>query len=413
MNQWTVGDRGSGPVGHPLTGTVRDRESGTVGDPVPETICIDGEHMRVRRAWPAGRGRIAVEVVTAEGGIRAGFLGAGGVEVLEAGRDPKLPGLERLLAGERHRPQPRLISSQPRLISHRPGKRAVIRLTDGTFAKCVRRGRTDAIIAGQTRAEAFSTGFILPHVIRVDESTVVLSRVPGVELHDPSGLGENWQRAWAQALDAWTLAGSGPEAASVPVHSPDAEVRVLEDWRDRAAGLLARADVSGSTLLDAVDALIPEIRGELLDSGAPSDRGERSAASDGDRSTASAGEREAATVTARNWGPIHRDLHDKQIMWDPVAGPGLLDVDTACRGERELDLGNLSAHAHWRTHQGIWSKSHAEAVLREISRVTSAAGLEPARVRAYERATLVRLACVYAFRPRWVGSVGRLLELAR
>lgn len=388
MNQRTVGDRGSGPVGHPLTGTVRDRESGTAGDPVPETICIDGEHMRVRRAWPAGREQIAVEVMTAEGGIRAGFLGAGGVEVLEAGKDPKLPGLERLLAGARHRSRPRLISSQPRLISHRPGKRAVIRLPDGTFAKCVRRGRADAIIVGQARAEAFSTDFILPHVISADESTVVLSRVPGVELHDPSGLGEDWQRAWAQALDAWTLAGSGPESASAPVHSPDAEVRVLEDWRDRAAGLLTRVDASGSTLLDAVDALIPEIRGELLDS-------------------------EAATVTARNWGPIHRDLHDKQIMWDPVAGPGLLDVDTACRGERELDLGNLSAHAHWRTHQGIWSKSHAEAVLREISRATSTAGLEPARVRAYERATLVRLACVYAFRPRWVGSVGRLLELAR
>lgn len=356
---------------------------------VPETIWVEGRAAHVRRAWPASRNRIALEAVTAEGEIRAGFLGEAGVTMLAPWEDPKLPGIARLLTGEED-------SGGSRLISHRPGKRAVIRLPDGTFAKCVRRGRANAIITGQTRAEGFRAGFTLPHVISADDSTVVLGRVPGVELHDPSGLGHDWRRAWAQALDAWALAGSAPDSVTMPLHSPESEVHVLEDWRDRAAGLLTRGGAFRSTLLDSVDSLIPEIREELV----------------GGRPT-SAGERGTVSVTARNWGPIHRDLHDKQIMWDPVAGPGLLDVDTACRGERELDLGNLSAHAHWRVLQGMWTGSHAEAVLREIARVTSAVGLEPARVRAYERATIVRLICVYAFRPRWIGCVDGLLELAR
>ncbi|MDN6123426.1 MAG: hypothetical protein L0I80_06075, partial [Brevibacterium sp.] len=101
------------------------------------------------------------------------------------------------------------------------------------------------------------------------------------------------------------------------------------------------------------------------------------------------------------------------IMWDPVGGPGLLDVDTACLGERELDLGNLRAHARWRTHQEIWTDDEAEAVIGEISRVTSESGLDPRRVSAYERSTLLRLVCVYAFRPRFSDRTGVLLEAAR
>ena len=95
------------------------------------------------------------------------------------------------------------------------------------------------------------------------------------------------------------------------------------------------------------------------------------------------------------------------------AGPGLLDVDTACLGERALDLGNLRAHARWRTEQGLWTPAEAAAVINEIARVASVAGIEPGRVSVFERATLIRLACVYAFRPRWSDRIGWLLETAR
>lgn len=334
---------------------------------IPDVVTVDAETWAVRRAWPASRNRIAIESQN-NSAIRAGFLSAGQVDMLDAGRDPKLPGLERLLA-----------STGNQLISHRPGKRAVIRLADGGFAKCVRSSRAADIIVGQDRAESFRNGFALPNVLAADDSTVVLSALPGVELHDPQRLGVDWSRAWTDALDAWELA-AGETVTPVPVHSAASEVQVLEEWRDRAHELL------GPQLAE-VDSLSTDVCADLLNAGA-----------------ASAGE--------GNWGPIHRDLHDKQIMWDPVAGPGLLDVDTACLGERELDLGNLRAHARWRTQQGIWTPDDAEVVIREISRVTSASGLDPRRVRTYERSALVRLACVYAFRPRWSSLTGVLLDAA-
>lgn len=369
----------------------------TVSD-IPEFVTIEGQKWTVCRAWPASRGRIALEAQHGSA-IRSGFLSNGRVDMLEEGRDSKLPGLERLLG-----------TAGNRVVSHRPGKRAVIRLADGRFAKCVRSSKADGIVAGQDRAEAFRNGFALPTVLTADDSTVVLSALPGVELHDPQRLGADWSRAWAEALGAWALAASTTDTTtetdmtagadtsaatntiaaampSMPVHSASSEVQVLNEWRDRARVHLGEK-------LAEVDALITQVSADLLSDGA--------SLADGNNS--SAGE--------RNWGPIHRDLHDKQVMWDPVAGPGLLDVDTACLGERELDLGNLRAHAQWRSHQGIWTQDDAEVVIGEISRITSASGLDPDRARTYERSALVRLACVYAFRPRWAPHTGVLLEAA-
>ena len=353
---------------------------------IPDTVTIDGQDWTVRRAWPAGDSRIAWEASLPDQGIRVGYLDERGAKRLDADRDPKLPGLARLFA------------DGGRLVSHRPGKRAVVRLRDGSFAKCVRDGKASDVIAGQRRAVGFLPGFTLPQVLSSDSSTVVLSVVPGVELHDPARLGAEWSRAWAESLDAWAQAEAHPtntvptaatrQATAIPFHGAADEVEVLHLWRERARPLLETArNARGETLLAAVDVLIAEVAAEL-------DEG-------------------AASARDRSIGLIHRDLHDKQIMWDPVSGPGLLDVDTACRGERALDLGNLRAHARWRTEQGLWAPAEAAMVIDEIARVASAAGIDPARVSVYERATLIRLACVYAFRPAWRDRIGWLLEVAR
>lgn len=384
--------------------------------PIPATIRIDGTEVDIRRSWPAKKGRIAFEATTADG-IRAGFLdptprgaphvgtratphaGTGetplgdtrepshsgsrepspvgtrptapppaAVTLLPAGTDPDLPGLARLLDGP--------IARGNRLVSHRPGRRAVVALADGTFAKCVRRGKAGAILAGQDRALAFAAGFTLPRVLDADDATVLLSRVPGVELHDPRALGVNWERAWTDCLGAWDRADAQALPGSMPTHTADDEAGVLEDWRNRSDGLLGGLAV-------CLDALLDEVTMQLRASARP-----------------------------LRWGPVHRDLHDKQLMWDEAAGPGLLDVDTACRGERELDLGNLSAHATWRRAQGIWSPAEAEAVTRAIAGVTSAGGYDRSRLRLYERASLLRLVCVYAFRPRWAARTEALLDAA-
>ncbi|WP_025777604.1 phosphotransferase [Brevibacterium sp. VCM10] len=351
---------------------------------IPDAVTIDGQEWSVRRAWPAGDSRIAWEASLPGQGIRVGYLDEHGVRVLDADRDPKLPGLARLLA------------DGGRLVSHRPGKRAVVRLPDGSFAKCVRSGRAAAILAGQRRAQAFAVGFALPEVLAADDSTAVLSRLSGVELHDPARLGEDWKRAWSECLEAWARAGSsgrsgeaghagaatggGSTGVEVPAHSAASEVQVLTEWQERAANLLGPSR-------HRVDVLVSDVSAELIDQ-AP----------------------ETAEGSEPDWGPIHRDLHDKQLMWDPVLGPGLLDVDTACRGERELDLGNLAAHARWRCAQGLWTESEAEVVLDAICTAASASGSDTARIRTYERAALLRLACVYAFRPRWSDRTGILLD---
>ncbi|WP_169253293.1 phosphotransferase [Brevibacterium sp. 'Marine'] len=352
---------------------------------IPDAVTIGGQDWNVRRAWPAGDSRIAWEASLPGQGIRVGYLDEHGVRVLDAGRDPKLPGLARLLA------------DGGRLVSHRPGKRAVVRLPDGSFAKCVRDGKASDVIAGQRRAIGFLPGFALPQVLSSDSSTVVLSVVPGVELHDPARLGAEWSRAWAESLDAWaqaeahptsTVAAAAPEMpTAMPFHGAADEVEVLRTWRERARPLLETArSVRGETLLADVDELITEVTISLDD----------------------------GTASARDGsiGLIHRDLHDKQIMWDPISGPGLLDVDTASRGERALDLGNLRAHARWRTEQGLWTPAEAAVVIDEIALVVPASGIDPARVSVYERATLIRLACVYAFRPAWIDRIGWLIEAA-
>ncbi|GAA1641044.1 MULTISPECIES: hypothetical protein [Brevibacterium] len=387
------------PVAPGYSRSTRSARAGSA--PIPATIRIDGTEVDIRRAWPAKKGRIAFEATTADG-IRAGFLDptprdtprgdprepahAGdtrelspvgtrttvpptpAVTLLPAGTDPDLPGLARLLDGP--------TASGNRLVSHRPGRRAVVALADGTFAKCVRHGKAAAILAGQDRALAFTAGFTLPRVLDADDATVHLSRVPGVELHDPRALGVNWERAWTDCLGAWDRADARALPDSTPTHTAGDEAGVLDEWRDRSDGLLGG-------LASRLDPLLDEVTARLRDS--------------------------AGTL---RWGPVHRDLHDKQLMWDAVEGPGLLDVDTACRGERELDLGNLSAHATWRRAQGIWSPAEAEAVTRAIAGVTSAGGYDRSRLRLYERASLLRLVCVYAFRPRWAARTGALLDAA-
>ena len=375
-----------------MLGQTRRVATGAPALHIPDAVTIDGQDWTVRRAWPAGDGRIAWEAMLPDYGIRVGYIDDHGVKVLDADRDPKLPGLAGVLA------------EGGRLVSHRPGKRAVVRLPDGSFAKCVRDGKASGVLAGQRRAAGFLPGFALPQVLRSDSSTVVLGVVPGVELHEPAGLGAGWSRAWTESLDAWAQAGSHQSPMvrlpSMPIHDAAAEVEVLQTWRERARPVLESAESARTQsqvqtqslfqtqpLLSEVDELIAEVTAELDDG--------------------------AASARERSIGLIHRDLHDKQIMWDPIAGPGLLDVDTACLGERALDLGNLRAHARWRTEQGLWTPAEAAAVINEIARVASVAGIEPGRVSVFERATLIRLACVYAFRPRWSDRIGWLLETAR
>ncbi|MGP9537345.1 phosphotransferase [Brachybacterium sp. AOP43-C2-M15] len=356
---------------------------------VPLRIEHEGRVLTVRRAWADdGRG-MPLELTDEEPALAAAsghrLRGArldpstGRTTVFAPGTDPRLPGLARVLTAH----------PGAELVSHRPGKRAVVRTEDAEgqarFVKIVRPGRAARLLAAVERAAAFQGPFRTAAVLAADEDTVTFAALPGQLLH--SGLpveGGTWGRAWRETLEAWSAAvassrtelrrggsalapgaAAGSGAAGAAVHGPSAEAQVLTDWCERAAS----ADPAGA----------------------------------GARRRAVAAAQRELTRLGQVGRPalIHRDLHDKQILWQEGTAPALLDVDTAAVGDPALDAGNLRAHATWRALQGLWSPEQVAVVHAEVDRAAARSDLDPEALAAYETATLARLTCVYAFRPRW------------
>lgn len=371
---------------------------------IPEYVQHDGERLRVRRAWADdGRGiplelELDLELCHGRGhesgtaGPDGGAVGASGAATLRAARldaatgavtvhrsgtDPRLPALERVLAAH----------SGSVVASHRPGKRAVVRTAGpdaaagGAYVKIVRPGRAARIVDAIERATPFAGPFRTPQVLAADNETVTFAALTGAALHEPLPIEDGtWGWAWNEVLSAWSAAleqGREAHAASSSdsmgdLHGPAEEASVLTAWLDRAA---------------------------LVD---PDGRGARN------RAVEAAREALAQLDVPARPALIHRDLHDKQLLWDPVSGPALLDVDTAAIGDPALDLANLRAHATWRQRQGLWSPEHTRIVRKRIDVAATAAGLDPAALLAYELGSLARLTCVYAYRPQWRDIAHRL-----
>jgi len=104
---------------------------------------------------------------------------------------------------------------------------------------------------------------------------------------------------------------------------------------------------------------------------------------------------------------LHRDLHDKQILLRSD-GVGLIDLDTSAPGDPAIDIANLVVHMrlrYWQAHSSIDPLAAREAILEGY-------GAPPdlrRRLDLYERATALRLACVYAFRPDLGHALAELL----
>jgi hypothetical protein len=95
---------------------------------------------------------------------------------------------------------------------------------------------------------------------------------------------------------------------------------------------------------------------------------------------------------------VHRDFYDKQILLGD-SGIALLDLDTACRGDPEIDLANFGAHLRLRGLQ--WGQRETCEWIEECFLRAYPGRVATDRVVWYRRAALLRLACVYAFRPHW------------
>lgn len=355
------------PAARPASGTASTAQ-------IPAQV-RDGEvTWRVERAWPDdGRG-LPLELRGDRGTLRGARVdpATGALTLHRLGEDPRLPGLARTLTAH----------PDGQLVSLRPGKRAVVRLAAGPgqrparYVKIVRPGRAARLCDALATAAPFDGPFRTPALLAADEDTIILAELPGRTLHEPLRREDGtWQRAWRGVMDAWSQAITrSREEQSVlgDLHGPDAEAQVLITWLERARAV----DPDGAAGREAaVGAALRALAG---------------------------------TPAPARPALVHRDLHDKQILHLEGAAPGLLDVDTATWGDPALDLGNLRAHTRWRELQEIWSADHAREVQGEIDGAADREGIDPDTLAAYEAATLARLTCVYAFRPRWQENVRRL-----
>ena len=340
--------------------------------------------LRLSRAWPRGEGLLHLEyrdgaghavaaqwVRDAEDLVRMALAAGAGAELRAgqslllhwAGADSRLPALRACLA-----------AGGAELVSHRPGRHAVVRRADGSYLKVVRPGRSGGVVSASEQAVVQAAGrFDVP---------VVLGHDPGAGVVVWAGLAGPTLLELAQArppdevlASAWTAAGRAVSSLhdasfdGLPVHDAEAEAATAERWVTAAVtwGLLSPVDRNA-----AYGSLLAGPPGPL--------------------------------------GTLHRDLHDKQV----VVGrrTGLLDLDTLAVGERALDLANVLAHLALRLDQGLMSPGQVD-----VARSAFLAGTAPdpatlERIPAHVRVARLRLAGVYAFRPRWRGLARRWLDMA-
>ncbi|MCS4484934.1 phosphotransferase [Gleimia sp. 6138-11-ORH1] len=302
------------------------------------------------RAWPAKQGAITFEMQVAAdeptGGklLLAGEINAAGeVTILPAGTDPKIPAL----ATER------AANPQAKLVVHRLGKRAVL-IAENTVIKVTRPGKTKAPI---NLAQIPTAPAIL-----IDPAAGISKfvKLPGKTLHDlGDAAGAGWM-AFIKHLGVLpTLTAEAERVNPQPFTAAD-EQRHLETWIKHVEnhGTLNHL-ISLKRLWQAADKVAEKL------SQAPS--------------------KLVAT---------HRDLHDKQVLWDGKTAY-LLDLDTFCLGPAGLDLGNLTAHLELRKIQGKISPEFKQFVLQQLAQLP-----DYEHHPAYNAATQLRLAAVYSFRPR-------------
>ena len=335
---------------------------------VPPTVRADGETLQVRRAWPVGeRPRVAVEGPDEQGRLRAATVDRGGKStLLPSGEDPRLPALTE-------------VARRGRLVVHRAGRRAVVALPD-RYAKVLRPGRAaDVARASETGRDLVgAAGLAAPSVLGHDDSVVELSVLPGRPVHeladDPA-----WAQIWQAWGSAWTrLQGlDGERTTGLARHTAADEAQVLRMWAARAA---ATGMLDGTPWPDRL-----EQTAQLLEGPSVGDDG------------GTCPQTPRLVVT-------HRDLHDQQLLWDGRR-LGVLDLDTLCLAEPALDPVNLAVHADLRHAQGLWPAAAVTTVVDAADRVLDAGSVPQERRLLAERATVARLAAVYAFRPAWRDTV--------
>ena len=291
-------------------------------------------------------------------------------ELLRFPEDPALPGLDPLV---RARAEP---------IAWRPGKRAVLReQRDGTvlYWKVFAARNYTAQRALLLRSEAaplFEAGFVRVVEVRDDLRALAFAEARGLSLHEWLARGhEPDAAALARGVRRIATAGFRLLASDVlPRFGFEAECESLR-----------RATSFASMIRPELTRRFEEGMGRLA---VPSDAGPI--------------------------GFLHRDLHDKQLFVLDVHRadePEWIDADTLAVGPRAIDETNLAAHVWLRGCQGVAARGGelARALLDAFDLDPRQAG---SAARCYLATSLLRLAAVYAIRPRSSRVAAELLGAA-
>jgi hypothetical protein len=107
--------------------------------------------------------------------------------------------------------------------------------------------------------------------------------------------------------------------------------------------------------------------------------------------------------------PSHRDFYDKQVLLAD-GGATLIDFDTFCMADPALDVGNFLAHLDLARLQETMAEDGLEGGFLDGYRRTAGTLSGDARIAAYRAASLLRLACLYAFSTRWRTLADPLFE---
>jgi hypothetical protein len=345
----------------------------------PDVHRIDGIDHQLARAWPRSVTDVPLELTDAEGGrvvgrwfedtgrassearrIRGARLGDDPRLLLQpAGADRKLPGLAALLA------------DGDQLIAHRPGRRAVVRTRSGSYLKLTRAGRAPGLAARHEWLSTALEGYARMPVVRTaTDERLELSSVSGTTPLEVSDRCDAlWDRVWERVGSCLDVLANTEPATGLPVHDSQQEVEVTLSWVQRAVAANRLPDA------DPIEVLEPLTRCS-----------------------------EPPTALA------HRDLHDGQLLFDGGL-PGLLDPDTLAVAEPALDLANLLVHLDLRVQQGALSSRDRHRARDAVLQGAAPSVTTLRRLHAYERATRLRLAAVYAFRPTWHDLARRWFDL--
>ncbi|MDO4631308.1 MAG: phosphotransferase [Corynebacterium sp.] len=289
----------------------------------------------VRRGWPQDDGGIAIEYIDEHSRVRAGIIHPdGSYDLADFGVDTALP----------------YLTPHAGLVSHRWHQRAVILDVDRVYAY-VEPWQIKPIMQAHAMMErpAVALDLNIPRVLSHTDSMLILTRLPGINIHDFS---VEAAPAWQQFANLW------PQfvTVKVPVKNFFATdtASELQWWANRVPTL------PKTLVAEAVSAVTR---------GTP------------DRAVL-----------------VHRNVHDKNLFFDG-SRLGLLDINMLAYGEAAVDLGNLLAYSELRWHQGRINDEVRDVMCGVVQELAETLQVSPARLAAYQQVARLRLAGLYSFRP--------------